>query len=216
MSELGFGLGAKTVWRFVSRRLAWVFRAVWRLQVEGAAPEGPCVIAANHYSHLDPALVGYAVGPMRYLAVDELYGNSEVFDWFTVHFGAIPMSRVRVPLGAMKEALRTLASGGRVGVFPEGRRVWTWGEVAVPKRGAAWLAHRAGVPLVPVAVWGTQYSMGPGTIRFRPAPVALRIGPGLDPGSFDDSRDMMTAWCAWMDDAAPALRRSVLGSEGGE
>ena len=137
----------------------------WWVDFEHTGPElpdGPAVVAANHFSHIDPVVTSItARRPIRYLAVDELYGNSWVFDRLTLWLGAIPMSRTRAPFGALKIALAELAAGGTVGLFPEGVRVWRWGEIE-PKRGAAWLAHRTGVPLVPIALAGTDLVMGRG------------------------------------------------------
>jgi len=161
-----------------------------------ALPEGPAVIAANHYSHVDPVLVSLtARRPLRYLAVDELYGNSRFFDRLTLWMGAIPVSRTRAPLGALKIALAELAAGGTVGLFPEGVRVWRWGEVD-PKRGAAWLARRAGVPLIPVALAGTDLVMGRGAGGISRSPVTGIRCPPLHPGEFaaqDDPIGAMTA-----------------------
>ena len=151
------------------------------------------MVAANHYSHVDPVAVGLTVRrPIRYLAVDELYGNSRLFDGLTLWLGAIPMSRSRVALGALRLALAELASGGTVGLFPEGVRVWRWGEVD-PKRGAAWLARRAGVPLVPVAVAGTDLVMGRGATGISRSPVVgVRCRPIL-PTEYEGHEDPVGA-----------------------
>ena len=134
------------------------------------------MVAANHFSHLDPVIVAVATGrPIRYLAVDELFGRSAFFDRLTLWLGAIPLPRTRLPLGALRLALAELAAGGTVGVYPEGMRVWAWGEV-VPKSGAAWLARRAGVPLLPVAVAGSEEAMGRGTTRVSRRPITRRRG----------------------------------------
>ena len=156
-------------------------------------PDGPVVIASNHFSNVDPVVVSMAAQrPIRYLAVDELYGNSAFFDWLILWLGTIPLSRTRVPLGALRTALAELAAGGTVGVFPEGVRVWNWGEVE-PKRGAAWLARRARVPLVPVAVWGTDLVMGRGGTRIERSPVSgVRCEP-IFPGDYDDAADPLGA-----------------------
>lgn len=151
------------------------------------------MVAANHFSHVDPVLVGLtARRPIRYLAVDELYGNSRFFDYLTLWLGAIPMSRRRVAFGALKLALAELAAGGTVGLFPEGVRVWRWGEVE-PKRGAAWLARRTGVPLVPIALAGTDLVMGRGAGVISRSPVTgVRCEPIL-PAEYVDHDDPVGA-----------------------
>lgn len=161
-------------------------------------PDGPVVVAANHFSHLDPIVVGLAAGrPVRFLAVDELFGRSRAFDAVTLSLGAIPMTRTRVPFGPLKLALAELGAGRSVGVFPEGVRVWTWGERS-PKRGAAWLALRAGVPLVPVAVAGTDLAMGREARGIRRSPVAVAVGEPILPddhaGDEDPVGSMSHAW----------------------
>ncbi|HSG79301.1 MAG TPA: lysophospholipid acyltransferase family protein [Acidimicrobiia bacterium] len=173
-------------------------------------PDGPVVFAANHFSHLDPVLVGATVGrPVRYLAVDELYGSSAFFDWLTTWLGAIPMSRTRAPLGALRTALEELRDGGSVGLFPEGVRVWTWGEMA-PKRGAAWLARKAGVPLVPVAVSGSDDAMGRGQMRIERRPMATMVCEPIFPGDFTGHEDplgaMADAWRVRIEAALDELR----------
>ncbi len=169
-------------------------------------PPGPVVFAANHFSHLDPIMVGAVTRrPVRYLAVDELYGNSRVFDGLLVWLGAIPMSRTRVPLGALKLALAELAAGRSVGLFPEGVRVWAWGEKE-PKRGAAWLARRAGVPLVPVAVAGSDQAMGRGASRMTRTPIHVSVCEPVDPQSHVDAEDPVGEMTrAWTDRIASAL-----------
>lgn len=178
------------------RLLGWFFP----LMCEGRerVPEGPLVVAANHFSHLDPVLVAVAVGrPIRYLAVDELYGRSAFFDNLTLWLGAIPMPRGRVPVGSLRVAQAELAAGGTVGLYPEGMRVWTWGEVE-PRRGAAWLARRAGVPLLPVAVAGSEEALGRGTTRVSRRPIHVTVCEPIYPADWTASPDplggMMGEW----------------------
>lgn len=158
-----------------------------------AVPDGPVVVAANHYAHVDPVVVSMTVGrPVRYLAVDELFGASRFFDGLTHWLGAIPVSRTRAPLGALRSALAELDAGGTVGLFPEGVRVWVWGETP-SRRGAAWLARRAGVPLVPVAVAGTDQVMGRGGHGISRAKVAAVVCAPILPGDHRDDADPLTA-----------------------
>ena len=153
-------------------------------------PDGPWVAAVNHLSHLDPVMAGMALRrPVRFLALDELWGESPLLDAAFRMFRAIPLPREgRYPIGALREALRHLGSGGAVGMFPEGRRVRRWGEVPLA-RGAAWLALRAGVPIVPVAVWGTQHAMPIDRLRLRRAPIRVTVGAAVRPEGFTDRKD---------------------------
>lgn len=156
-------------------------------------PEGAAVVAANHYSHVDPVVASLAAGrPVRFLAVDELFGRSRIFDQLTLWLGTIPMSRTSVPLGALRVALDELAAGGTVGLFPEGLRVWAWGEVE-PKRGAAWLARRAGVPLVPVAISGTDLVMGRDARRPSRGPVTTVTCDPIHPRDYEGHEDAVGA-----------------------
>lgn len=170
--------------------------ATWwvSLRVEGPPlPEGPVVVSSNHLSHVDPVMVSIAAGrPIRFLALDELYGQNQFFDMLTLWLGSIPLSRTGVPLGAMRTALAELAAGGTVGMFPEGRRVATWGD-EFPRRGAAWLAHRAGVPLVPVALAGTGEVLGFDDWVLRRRPVTATVCDPIYPGDFEGATDSVTA-----------------------
>jgi len=175
---------------------------------EGLVPSGPVVVAANHFSHLDPALTSLATGrPIRYLAVDELYGNSRVFDAFTLWLGAIPLSRTGVPLGALRMAIAELEAGGTVGLYPEGMRVWRWGERDL-KRGAAWLSRRMRVPLVPVAIAGSDEAMGRGTNRISRRPIHAEVCRPILPADFDTHPDPLQAMTdLWRDRVDEALQR---------
>ena len=131
--------------------------------------------------------------PVRFLALDELWGNAAVLDVVFRAFRAIPMPREgRYPVGALREALRHLSSGGVIGMFPEGRRVRCWGDVPLA-RGAAWLSLRAGVPIVPVAVWGTQHAMPIERLRLRRAPIRVVVGSAVDPEGFAGRDDPVGA-----------------------
>jgi 1-acyl-sn-glycerol-3-phosphate acyltransferase len=190
----GFAPGAATTLREaipIVRGLArwWVdFRVVG-----GPVPDEPVVVAANHFAHVDPVIVSITVGrPIRYLALDELFGNNPLFDALTLWLGAIPLTREGVPLSAMRTAVAELEAGGTVGVFPEGRRVAAWGDVE-SKRGGAWLARRTGVPMVPVAISGTDEVMGLEEMRIRRRPVAGTVCEPILPRDYEGFEDPLGA-----------------------
>lgn len=163
---------------------------------EADLPPAPFVIAANHYSHFDPPAIGAAIGvPVRYLALEDLFGVSRVLDWLVVGYGSIPTPRQRLPIGAVRTALAALDAGENVGVFPEATRVSHWGTLP-PKRGAAWLAQKAGVPLVPVAVLGTGKVFGLEN-RLHRAHIRVVIGQALEPDS-GDTVELTNRWAHWM------------------
>jgi 1-acyl-sn-glycerol-3-phosphate acyltransferase len=177
---------------------------VWRLHIAraGPLPEGPKVIAANHFSHLDIPVVAAAVRrPVRFLAVDELYGQNLFLESVLAGYGAIPLSRSRVPLGAIRVALRHLEDGGSVGLFPEGRRVRFFGESPI-RRGAAWLSLRTGAPLIPVAVAGTDRVFGVDQTRPGVGRIEAWVGAPLDADAYLQNEDpigaLTGAWQNWV------------------
>lgn len=211
-ADAGFPQPGGMLWRPLwplARALAAVG---WNLRVEGrehVPPTGPLVVAANHFSHLDPPLVGVSVRrPVRFLALDELFGLNRFYDAVMLGLGAIPVPRgTKVPIRAMRVALAHLRQGGAVGVFPEARRVGRWGDTK-PRQGAAWLSIRTGAPLLPVAVSGTDLSFGLGSKRTRQSHVRIVMGRPLDPEEFRSSgRAAMTrAWQEWVEERLTAQR----------
>lgn len=156
-------------------------------------PEGPVVVAANHLSHVDPVVVSIAVDrPVRFLALDELFGHYPAFDTLLLWLGSIPLTRTGIPLAAMRTALGELGAGGTVGVFPEGRRVAAWGDER-PRRGGAWLSVKSRAPLVPVAIRGSDGVMGLEDTRLSRHPVSVTLCEPIVPADFTDEADPVGA-----------------------
>ena len=193
--------------RFLNIPLRILARGLMDLEVTGTEnipKEGPVVVAANHFSHLDPPLVVNALGRLvRFIAVDELFGNHLTFDVVTGFFGAIPTDRDGVPLRALEEAIAYLRAGGTAGVFPEGRRVKYWRETE-PKRGAAWLAWMSGAPLLPVTIHGTHNTLGQSDGGFRRASVRVWVDEPLEWSTYakhvDPLGTMTDDWYAAVDE----------------
>jgi 1-acyl-sn-glycerol-3-phosphate acyltransferase len=200
MADL-YGIGSRTLHRVLRVPNRFATQAYFDLSVTGRSniPQtGSAVIAANHFSHLDPPLIISNLDRYtRFLAVDDLYGKSRVFDLTLDFFQAIPLDRDGYPVRAMRQSIDHLDGGNIVGVFPEGRRVESWGENQ-PKRGAAWLAWMTGAPLIPIAIHGTRHSLSPGENGFRRTAVHIWIGGPLwwydYVDSVDPLGDMMQDW----------------------
>lgn len=174
---------------------------MWRLRVETETPfpEPPFIIAANHLSFLDPPLVGAVWGRrLKFITLADLFGNYPLLDFTLDSFEAIRVKRGTVPLSAIRQSLAHLAEGGVVCLFPEGTRATKWGEVP-PLPGAAWLAVKAGVPLVGVAAIGTDQVLGIDNKLHR-GRIRIKIGPSFYPeGSGRPAVDDLTRrWSNWI------------------
>ena len=115
---------------------------------------GGCVVICNHISNWDPIVLGYSVKtqPVCYMAKEELFRN-RVANWFLRRLHAIPVARGKSDLKAVKTGLSALKNGKILGIFPEGHRSET--EELLPfEPGAALMALRADVPVVPVYISG--------------------------------------------------------------
>jgi 1-acyl-sn-glycerol-3-phosphate acyltransferase len=135
---------------------------VWPVRVHGSQDvprTGPVLFASNHVGLLDgPMLVGSAPRWVQCLVKEEMFGL--VLGPILRATGQIPVRRDHGDRAALGRALEVMASGGCVGVFPEGTR--GRGDVGSVRLGVAWLALRSGAPVVPVACLGTRRS-GRGT-----------------------------------------------------
>ncbi len=160
--------------------LAAIIHTYFRVRYEGRAnvpAQGGCVIAANHMSYIDPPLVGVACPrQINFMAKAELF-KIPVLRWFMPRIKAFPVHRGASDRQAIRRALTLLSQGEVVGVFPEGTRNRSGGDLLPPQGGAAMLALKAGVPVVPAAVWGTSGVAG---IRWpHTARVGVRFGTPL-------------------------------------
>ena len=118
---------------------------------EHVPPVGGCVIAVNHISAWDPPVLGIATPrEIHVMAKKELFA-SWVMRRVLRGLRVFPVDREGNDIGAIKEALRRLQRGHAIGIFFEGTR--NLAGDAAPHLGAAYLAQRAGVPLVPAAIW---------------------------------------------------------------
>lgn len=148
MSETRFYRGFYTVIRPVAA-------VIYPMKLHGLEniPEGGALVCANHSAALDPIFVACALKknhPLRPMAKESLM-KVPVLGWFLKKMGCFGVARGESDIGAIKYALGELKKGRYVLLFPEGTRI-TCREEGEPKTGAAMLASRAGVPVLPVYV----------------------------------------------------------------
>lgn len=138
--------------------LEFIFKTVFRWNVLGQQnipQQGGVVVAANHISLWDPPVLGTAVvRPFHFMAKEELFRNP-LLRWLIVKLNAFPVKRGMADRNAIRSAIEILQSGGVLGVFPEGTRSKD-GKLGKAEPGVAMIAMKAGVPIVPAAVIGTN------------------------------------------------------------
>ncbi|MFT7598488.1 MAG: 1-acyl-sn-glycerol-3-phosphate acyltransferase [Acidimicrobiales bacterium] len=177
-------LGSRLFYQALRRTLAAFFRVWLRLEVHGAEniPEtGGFVLAPGaHRSILDTPVVGISSGRMlRYMGADK-YFAVPVFGWFLTAVGGFPVEREFTDRAALRLAQSLLEDGHPLVVFPEATRFE--GPLVQPlKEGAAFLACRAGTPLVPIGIGGAQRALPIGGRFLRPTKVVLVVGEPIWP-----------------------------------
>jgi 1-acyl-sn-glycerol-3-phosphate acyltransferase len=167
--------------------LYWVLRAILvpfflvyfrlsRIGREHLPSSGPLLLASNHRSFLDPFVIGTLMRrPVYYMAKRELF-EKRWQAWILNALGAFPVDRGAGDSDAMATARAILERGDCVVVFPEGTRVRP-GPLGKPRRGVGRLALETGVPVVPIAVIGSD-AVRRGW-RIRPRKVRVRAGRPL-------------------------------------
>lgn len=137
--------------------IAWPFfslfhpcKAVGREHI----PEGGALVCANHTALCDPLLLAFAFhrkNQVRVMAKAELIAVP-VIGWLLNKAGVFAVERGKSDVGAIKKAMKFLKSGEKVLLFPEGTRVKDGETGGEAKTGAAMLAVRTGVPILPVYI----------------------------------------------------------------
>ena len=154
--------------------------------LENVPMEGPVILASNHLSFVDSVVIPLVV-PRRvtFLAKAEYFTTPGVKGWFQKKFfsgvGQVPIDRsgANAAAGALSSARRILEQGELFGIYPEGTRSHD-GKLYRGKTGVARLALETGVPVIPVAVVGTDVVAPPGKKFGSFTRPVVRFGPPLD------------------------------------
>jgi len=156
----------------------FLFGLLTHLEKEGLGnvPEkGGAILAANHLSRVD--------APLVFALVKRNDTTGLVADKYKKHIFLRPLieavhgiwiNREQADFQALRAAREYMQKGGLLGIAPEGTRSRT-GALRQAKTGVAYLADRAAVPIVPIAIWGTEKTFSE-LYRFRRARVKIRFG----------------------------------------
>jgi len=159
--------------------------------------DGAVIFAANHHSHVDtPLLLATIPEPWQHhLAIaagaDYFFGNRLTAPLSALAIGAIPIERNKVNRKSADDAAALLDEGWSLLIFPEGGRSPDgWGQTFRP--GAAYLALRCGVPVVPIHLEGTGDILRKGRTFPKPGRTTITFGAPLRPTDGEDSRSFAT------------------------
>jgi 1-acyl-sn-glycerol-3-phosphate acyltransferase len=164
-----------------------VARLYWRLTIEGkehVPSEGAFVLAPVHRSFIDFGLVsGVTRRRMRYMGKDSLW-KVAAFGKLLSALGAYPVHRGGADREALRRTIEVLERGEPVVIFPEGTR--RSGPVVEDLfEGAAYVAAKLHVPIVPVGIGGSERALRKGEKLPRPVKIHVIVGEPIQPPSAD-------------------------------
>ena len=197
------------------RVMGWWGRGVirvggWRVRTEGVErlPEGGAILVSNHQSLLDiPLFLSAIPRPVKFLAKREL-GQIPLFGKAMGYAGNLFIDRddPRDAVHLMRDAMRSIAKGHVVVIFPEGTRS-SDGAIGAFKPGAFYIARKAGVPVLPVYIDGGRHALPKGSLAMHPANMVVRV---LEPLDFEGGGRSCN------EDIAAEARRRILSARAEE
>jgi 1-acyl-sn-glycerol-3-phosphate acyltransferase len=174
-------------YRFAHAVVLSIFKVAFRVSVRGrehVPKRGAYVVAPSHRSILDIPFTAFITRRrIRFLAKKELF-TTRFGRWLFEALGAIPVDRAGADRAALRASTAALEAGEPVGVFPEGTR--NNGPVLGDLHdGAAYLAAKLGVPVVPVGIGGSEEILASGKLFPRIKKVVVVIGEPIPPPARD-------------------------------
>jgi 1-acyl-sn-glycerol-3-phosphate acyltransferase len=167
-----------------------IFRP-WVVGLQHVPKEGPDILASNHLSFIDSIFLPLVVDrPVVFLAKSEYFTGKGLKGWATKMFfqatGQLPIDRSggKASEASLNTGLRVLREGRVLGIYPEGTRSPD-GKLYRGRTGVARMVLEAGVPVVPVAMIGTEEVMPIGTRIPKVRRIGIVFGAPLDFSRFE-------------------------------
>ena len=200
----------------VSRAVAGPFlHLLWRPEITGdehIPAAGGAIVASNHLSILDSIFLPLMLRrPITFAAKAEYFTGTHPAQRFAGAYlratKQLPVDRVgaRSAQDTLHAALRLLEQGELFGIYPEGTRSPD-GRLYRGRAGVGWLAMASGVPVIPVAMVGTDRVLPPGRAVPALRRVGIRVGKPLTFEAYQDLRPAAAARRAITDDVVQAIQ----------
>ena len=174
----GNDLGSRSFYQLIRFLVVGICRTYCRMNVSGQENipiVGPFILAPIHRSYIDtPIASGCTRRRMRFMGKDSMWKHQPL-NWMLSALGAFPVTRGSADREAILRAIQVLKSGEPLVLFPEGER--KSGAVVQPLMdGAAYVACKAGVSIIPVGIGGSERVMGKGARFIYPKKLVVIIG----------------------------------------
>ena len=184
----------------ISRVLAGPFlHTLWRPEITGSEyipASGGAILASNHLSIVDSIFLPLMVDrPVTFAAKSEYFTGTRPIDRLTGAYMratnqiSVDRAQARAGLDMLDAALALLREGALFGIYPEGTRSPD-GRLYRGRPGVGWLALNSGLPVIPVAMSGTDHVLPPGHKVPRVGKIKIRIG---EPLTFEAARALPSA-----------------------
>lgn len=174
----GNDIGSRSFYQFIRFLVVSICRTYCRMTVSGQENiprSGAFILAPVHRSYIDtPIASGCTRRRMRFMGKDSMWKHQPV-KWMISALGAFPVTRGSADREAIIRAIQVLKSGEPLVLFPEGER--KSGPTVQPLMdGAAYVACKAGVSIIPVGIGGSERVMGKGAKFIYPRKLVVIIG----------------------------------------
>jgi 1-acyl-sn-glycerol-3-phosphate acyltransferase len=184
----------------ISRVLAGPFLyTLWRPEIVGSEhipAAGGAILASNHLSIVDSIFLPLMVDrPVTFAAKSEYFTGTRPIDRLTGAYLratnqiSVDRAEARAGLEMLDAALGLLREGALFGIYPEGTRSPD-GRLYRGRPGVGWLALNSGLPVIPVAMSGTDHVLPPGRKVPRVGKIKIRVG---EPLTFESAKTLPSA-----------------------
>jgi 1-acyl-sn-glycerol-3-phosphate acyltransferase len=188
---------------------------LWRPEITGnehIPATGGAIIASNHLSIVDSIFLPLMLKrPVTFAAKSEYFTGTRLSDRFAaVYLRAtkqlsVDRAGARAAQDTLEAALRLIQAGELFGIYPEGTRSPD-GKLYRGRTGVGWLALAAGVPVIPVAMIGSDRVLPPGQTIPRLHRISIRVGQPLTFEGYRDQRPPARARRAITDEVMKAIQ----------